>query len=205
MPAAVSHTSRAQGATEYLVLLAVVLIIALVSIALLGFFPGLSSGITDAQSRAYWSSSSPISITEWGAKYIASTRSAMYLRLKNSGSYPIRIVGILANSSEGYAYTENNFDSLYLSDYLYLSPGEEKYIGDQDYFPGLPQRRRVDAILDNNPSLSWSAWGFSSVCPQGNTGSLVADKFGFEYVQYVEGQTITKKQVAQVRLVIKCG
>jgi len=29
-----------QGATEYLVLLAVVLIVALVSVALLGFFPG---------------------------------------------------------------------------------------------------------------------------------------------------------------------
>lgn len=45
---------KGQGATEYLVLLAVVLIIALVSIALLGFFPGLASDAKITQSNAYW-------------------------------------------------------------------------------------------------------------------------------------------------------
>jgi hypothetical protein len=44
-----------QGATEYLVLLAVVLIVALVSVALLGFFPGMSSDAKITQSQAYWS------------------------------------------------------------------------------------------------------------------------------------------------------
>ena len=45
---------KGQGATEYLVLLAVVLIIALVSIALLGFFPGLASDARITQSNSYW-------------------------------------------------------------------------------------------------------------------------------------------------------
>ena len=45
---------RGQGATEYLVLLAVVLIIALVSIALLGFFPGMASDARITQSNSYW-------------------------------------------------------------------------------------------------------------------------------------------------------
>ena len=45
---------RGQGATEYLVLLAVVLIIALVSIALLGFFPGLATDAKITQSNSYW-------------------------------------------------------------------------------------------------------------------------------------------------------
>ena len=45
---------KGQGATEYLVLLAVVLIIALVSIALLGFFPGLASDARITQSTSYW-------------------------------------------------------------------------------------------------------------------------------------------------------
>ena len=44
---------RGQGATEYLVLLAVVLIIALVSIALLGFFPGLATDAKITQSNSY--------------------------------------------------------------------------------------------------------------------------------------------------------
>jgi len=45
---------KGQGATEYLVLLAVVLIIALVSIALLGFFPGMASDAKITQSNSYW-------------------------------------------------------------------------------------------------------------------------------------------------------
>jgi uncharacterized protein (UPF0333 family) len=47
-------TRKGQGATEYLVLLAVVLIIALVSIALLGFFPGLAGDARKTQSDSYW-------------------------------------------------------------------------------------------------------------------------------------------------------
>lgn len=55
---------RGQGATEYLVLLAVVLVIALVSIALLGFFPGLSTDAKITQSAAYWKAGKPFAIVE---------------------------------------------------------------------------------------------------------------------------------------------
>ena len=46
--------NRGQGATEYLVLLAVVLIIALVAIMLLGYFPGMATDAKITQSSAYW-------------------------------------------------------------------------------------------------------------------------------------------------------
>ena len=55
---------KGQGATEYLVLLAVVLMIALVSIALLGFFPGLAGDAKKTQSDSYWKSSRPFGILE---------------------------------------------------------------------------------------------------------------------------------------------
>jgi hypothetical protein len=56
---------RGQGATEYLVLLAVVLIIALVSIALLGFFPGIVPDAKITQSTSYWKGEAyPIAIDE---------------------------------------------------------------------------------------------------------------------------------------------
>jgi hypothetical protein len=56
---------KGQGATEYLVLLAVVLIIALVSISLLGFFPGVAFDSRLAQNHAYWSGQAyPIRIHE---------------------------------------------------------------------------------------------------------------------------------------------
>ena len=56
---------KGQGATEYLVLLAVVLIIALVSISLLGFFPGLASDAKITQSTTYWRGEArPLSIID---------------------------------------------------------------------------------------------------------------------------------------------
>jgi hypothetical protein len=56
---------RAQGATEYLVLLAVVLIIGLVAITLLGYYPGMATDVKITQSHAYWRGDArPFAITE---------------------------------------------------------------------------------------------------------------------------------------------
>ncbi len=55
---------RGQGSTEYLVLLAVVLIVALVSVALLGFFPGMASDARITQSQSYWREARPFAIIE---------------------------------------------------------------------------------------------------------------------------------------------
>ena len=56
---------KGQGATEYLVLLAVVLIVAMVAIALLGFFPGLAGDAKISQSDTYWRGSArPFAILE---------------------------------------------------------------------------------------------------------------------------------------------
>ena len=53
-----------QGSTEYLVLLAVVLMIALVAIALLGYFPGLALDAKKTQSDSYWKAERPIGVLE---------------------------------------------------------------------------------------------------------------------------------------------
>ena len=92
---------RAQGATEYLILLAVVLIVALVSVALLGFFPGMASDAQITQSQTYWQSTSPIAIIESNAKLVCHTSANYtypYLRLRNTGNYPITITKILAGN-----------------------------------------------------------------------------------------------------------
>ena len=114
-----------QGATEYLVLLAVVLIVALVSVALLGFFPRMASDAKLTQSETYWKGAAPISIIESFAQAISNepTRAAyVYLRVRNSGAYPIRITKLLGGSYSldkfypGGAYA-------YISDYYYMAPG----------------------------------------------------------------------------------
>jgi len=53
-PAIGMRLMHAQGATEYLVVLSVVLIIGLVSVSLLGFFPGTAKDATSNAAAAYW-------------------------------------------------------------------------------------------------------------------------------------------------------
>jgi len=54
---------RGQGATEYLVILGAVLLVALVIVSLLGWFPSLGGATKEQQSKSYWSGASPFAIT----------------------------------------------------------------------------------------------------------------------------------------------
>ena len=200
---------RAQGATEYLVLLAVVLIVALVSVALLGFFPGMSQDAQMTQSKIYWSSASPIAVVEASAAAYtpAPVYTEMYIRIRNVGNYPIRISKILERNG-GYIskfYDANVSSDMNITDYYYLAPGEEKYFGKKSYFPGLPEDREV-AIKAAPGSSGHIIGSASSICTIGaNTGTLILDDFGFEYIQYMEGQQLTKRQVGVKPLIIKCS
>ena len=57
--------NKAQGTTEYLIILAVIIVVALVVAGIMGFFPGLGTGISESQSRAYWQSTTPLAITQY--------------------------------------------------------------------------------------------------------------------------------------------
>ncbi|MCX8174588.1 MAG: hypothetical protein N3E51_00065 [Candidatus Micrarchaeota archaeon] len=88
---------KGQGATEYLVLLAVVLIVALVSIALLGFFPGLATDAKITQSVSYWKEVRPLSIQEY--RVVGATGNATLVIQNNdaSGTYTITDIRIFNN------------------------------------------------------------------------------------------------------------
>lgn len=193
---------RAQGATEYLVLLAVVLIVALVSVALLGFFPGMASDSQMTQSKTYWQSAQPISITEWDAKYYSATITTPYLRVRNSGAYPIRITKVLGAGAQSISLF---YDAAYfnISDYYYLAPGEEKYFAYYTAFPAVPANRDIDFYLAGTSSGA-GLKAASSICSASGAGMVVMNDFGFEYVEYIEGQQITKRQVGKP-LIIRCS
>lgn len=57
--------NRGQGTTEYLIILAIVIVIALVVVSVLGGFPSIGSGISQGQSKAYWGSVSPLAVVDW--------------------------------------------------------------------------------------------------------------------------------------------
>jgi len=198
---------HAQGATEYLVLLAVVLIVALVSVALLGFFPGMASDAQLTQSQAYWRSASPISIVESGARLrISDNYIYPYLRVKNSGVYPIRIssiiggdgtnISIFCGTNCGAACFSN------ISDFYYLAPGEEKSFAMSSLF-GTACDWAILSIT--GASAGRQLGGASSVCQNSSTSPGVLDykSIGFTYIEYIDGQQITKNQIGK-DFIAKC-
>ena len=193
--------SRAQGATEYLVLLAVVLIVALVSVALLGFFPGMASDAQVTQSKTYWQSATPIAIIESDATTNSASYGLPYLRIRNVGAYPIRITKMLGNGQSISQVAASGAANM--SDLFYMAPGEEKYFGWTDAW-GLPANRLV-YFLPSGTSSSYNLRPAASICNYNSTqpGTLQMNDFGFEYIEYIEGQQITKRQVGKP-LIIKC-
>ena len=196
----------AQGATEYLVLLAVVLIVALVSVALLGFFPGMASDAQLTQSQTYWQSATPIAILESGAVMYNATYTDMYVRIRNTGAYPIRITKMLGNG-QTVSQVWRASGSPNMSDIYYMAPGEENYFGwnNTAFFPGLPETREI-VFTTASSSTSYILGGASSICTSTgvNAGTTIMNNFGFEYIEYLDNnQQITKRQIGKP-LIIKC-
>lgn len=82
-----------QGSVEYLVVFAAVMVVALVLMALLAFYPGASSGNRAAQSEAYWQAAYPFSIlnTKQTSGGAAQTLS---LEVQNHGPNPLILKNI---------------------------------------------------------------------------------------------------------------
>jgi len=197
---------HAQGATEYLVLLAVVLIVALVSVALLGFFPGMASDSQITQSQMYWSSASPIAIVESGARvFSGNALTYLHLRLKNTGIYPIRITKVVGGDGASITQLGGSGCGLIgtnISDNFYLAPGEEKYFS---YAPFFGSVCNWMIFATTGSSASTSIGGASSVCQNSSAspGFLDFKTLGFEYIVYMEGQQITKRQIGK-DWIVKC-
>jgi hypothetical protein len=205
-----------QGATEYLVLLAVVLIVALVSVALLGFFPGMASDAQLAQSQTYWQSANPIAIIETSARlYPANGYTYPYMKLRNNGVYPIRITGAYGDDSykatQFYADTQAGCNpstygtyDMNASDYFYIPPGGEMYISSPTFHgTSFCRRQFVFYAAGGNPTVVKG----TSLCQNSSAspGTAVVNSFGFEYIAYLDnGQQITKRQMGAKPLIIKC-
>jgi len=195
---------RAQGATEYLVLLAVVLIVALVSVALLGFFPGMASDAQMTQSQAYWKGTSPLQIIEWDVRpYVPdSTYAGPYLRIRNAGAYPLTLTKLVAGSN---SITQAGIPSGYTPISLTFAPGEEKIIGYSSTYSELPVSTPFFWFCISGCTGVHHLNGASSVCSsEPNKGQLVVQSFGFEYTETINNQLVTKRQIGSKPLIIKC-
>jgi len=206
---------RGQGATEYLVLLAVVLIVALVSVALLGFFPGMAMDSKLTQSKMYWLGASPIAVVEVAARFVynaAGNYTFTYFRIRNTGVYPITITKILAgNTSITYLWTGGWQPDRLLSGRVRIAPGEEFVFGYSAHFPGVPElgdgNRTYFSFSGSDAGAYYPNFmnAAQSLCSRtAPYGYLTVDNFGFEYTTTIEGQTITKRQVGTKPLIVQC-
>ena len=122
--------------------------------------------------------------------------------------YPIRITGIIGGdggkATQYYADYCGLTGYQNLSDYYYLAPGEEKYIATGGVWYGLPCHRYVYSHVGGTSSTA-NVRGASSVCQNSSTspGTLSYKSIGFEYIMYIDGQQITKRQIGK-ELIIKC-
>ena len=122
--------TRGQGATEYLVILGAVLLVALAVMSVSGQATPSSASIKEQQSSAYWSGTYPISIS-----VLKLTSDTLSLKLVNRESQKIRITSIQVGNSSGL------FSTIY-SGTIILNAGEEFTLNDVDVysFDGNPCR-----------------------------------------------------------------
>ncbi len=104
-------SNKGQVSTEYLVILAVVLVIALVVVYLVGGFSGTGAGSIETQSRNYWGTASPFAITAFNA-----SGTALELEIANNDADTLTITDISLGGAS--VYSEN----------LVLSSGGSKAI-----------------------------------------------------------------------------
>jgi hypothetical protein len=111
---------RAQGSTEYLVILAVVLVVALIVVSLLGQFTGFGKQSKEQQSRVYWSGATPFSILEAKISSNASVNSTLFM--KNQDAENLKLEQILFKQ-----VGDTNWTTVYSGNEQFAG-GEEKMI-----------------------------------------------------------------------------
>ena len=92
-----------------------------------------------------------------------------------------------------------------MTGYYYLAPGEEAFVGYLAAWATLPYNRAI--YLRNNDVCTEgiTLCSGSGIC-QSNEGAIITiPNFGFEYITYIEGQQITKREVGNKPLAIRCG
>ena len=92
------NSKKGQGAAEYLILLAVVLIVAIVAIALLGGFTDVGASATENEGRQYWTGS----VRPFLAPEYSQQNSTFYVTLKNVEPARIILTSISLDGTDSY-------------------------------------------------------------------------------------------------------
>jgi len=141
---------RGQAATEYLIMFAIAVIIALIAVGALSGFPDLGGGMGERESIAYWTTAN-VGIT----KYILATNSQdTRITFRNNNNYPIMVENVTFGNST-------------LVVEQVLSPGQSTEIGGGDAVgcPTAGMKYYVYATIYYTDVSSGSSYGFYGMKP----------------------------------------
>lgn len=86
--------TKAQGTTEYLILIGLVIVISLIVVGVLGDVSEAAGGISESQSKAYWATTFPLALKEWK---ITSTATDAVFVFQNIGTKTLTITEVSVN------------------------------------------------------------------------------------------------------------
>ena len=84
---------KGQGATEYLIILAVVIVIALIVVAVMGGIPGIGGGAGVRASAAYWAATD-VAITSYAVSFGTAATNSVDMTIKNNMRNQITITSL---------------------------------------------------------------------------------------------------------------
>ena len=84
------RTNKAQGTIEYLVIIAIVIVIALVVVGLLLQIMGQNTGAIETSSKTAWCSAQPWAIKDWSR----ATDGKLTIVLQNNSAYSLNFIGM---------------------------------------------------------------------------------------------------------------
>jgi len=96
---------KGQVSTEYLVILAIVLVVALIVVYLVGGFSGIGSGTIETASKNYWAGASPFSI-----KTVKAMDTDLELEIQNNDLERLTITDITVDNASVFS-TSTQFNS----------------------------------------------------------------------------------------------
>ena len=91
---------KGQVSTEYLVILAIVLVVALVVVYLVGGFAGMGVGTMETQSQQAWGTAAPLAITSW-----KQNGTSLSLEMQNNDVDTLTLTDITMDGASVFANT----------------------------------------------------------------------------------------------------
>jgi hypothetical protein len=160
--AAPLRARKAQASTEYLVIIAVVLVVALLVVSLIGGFSSFGAGSSADQQNAYWASLTPVGVSAAQAQayyiwyhgsasgYPADDYDAVNITITNNGLYPLTISAASATAAS---------TSFVWSGAIALGPGQVVTL--PVHTPGSDQTGIICGSGTASPSVPFSSISFT--------------------------------------------